>query len=105
MPGFVFRLIAPRPGFTTEMSAAERATMIDHIGYWSALTAAGKVLAFGPVDDPAGAYGIGIIVVGSLAEAEELRAGDPAVRSAHGFRSEIAPMPRLVTPTATYDAA
>jgi hypothetical protein len=105
MPGFVFRLIPPRPGFAKDMSADERATMIEHVGYWSALAAEGKALAFGPVDDPSGAYGIGIIVVDTPAGADELRDGDPAVRSAHGFRSEIAPMPRLVTPTATYDAA
>lgn len=104
MVGFVFRLISPRPGFAFDMSPDERATMMEHVAYWSALAAQGNVLAFGPVDDPSGSYGIGIVVAASQSEAEELRDGDPAIRSRHGFRTEIAPMRRLVTPTSTYDA-
>jgi hypothetical protein len=57
------------------------------------------------VADPTGPYGIGIIVVESQAEAEAIRDNDPAARSPHGFSTEIAPMLRLVTPTAVYDAA
>ncbi len=104
MMGFVFRLIPPRPSFVFDMSAEERATMTDHVGYWSALKAQGRVVAFGPVNDPQGGYGIGIVLAEDLAAAEAIRDADPAVRSAHGFRGEIAPMLRLVTPTATYDA-
>jgi len=55
------------------MSAAERAVMIEHVAYWTQLARSGQVLAFGPV-------------------------AGPAVQSGHGFRTEIAPMPRLVTP-------
>jgi hypothetical protein len=46
-----------------------------------------------------------VVLTADLAAAERLRDGDPAMRSAHGFRTEILPMLRLVTPTATYDAA
>ena len=98
MAGFVFRLIPPRPDFSATMSADERAVMAEHVAYWSELAAAGSVLAFGPVADPAGPYGIGIIVAGDLAAAEALRDADPAVRSGRGFRTEIAPMLALVTP-------
>jgi len=56
MIGFVFRLIPPRPSFSSDMSEGERATMMEHIAYWSALAEEGNVLAFGPVDDPSGAY-------------------------------------------------
>ena len=101
--GFVFRLIAPRPGFVSDMSPDERATMMEHVGYWSTLAEEGKALAFGPVNDANGPYGIGIILAESQADAERLRDNDPAVKSAHGFRAELAPMLRLVTPTATYD--
>jgi len=104
MRGFVFRLIPPRPSFPLDMSAEERATMMEHVGYWSTLTEQGQVLAFGPVDDPQGAYGIGIILGESQSAAEELRDHDPAVKSPYGFRTEIAPMRRLVTPHGTYDA-
>jgi len=52
---------------------------------------------------PSGPYGIGIIVALGMAEAESVRDNDPAVRSTHGFRSEIAPMLRLVTADGTHD--
>jgi uncharacterized protein YciI len=98
MPGFVFKLIPPRADFMTDMSAAERETMSEHVEYWRALMADGHVVAFGPVADAAGPYGIGVIVADDLPAAEELCARDPAARSAHGFRTEIAPMLRLVAP-------
>jgi uncharacterized protein len=104
VPGYVFRLIAPRPKFAVDMSPDERATMLEHVGYWADLMAQGKVIAFGPVGDPAGAYGLGVILAADVAEAEALRDGDPAVRSSHGFRAELAPMLRLVTPDGTHDA-
>ncbi len=104
MMGFVFRLIPPRPDFAFDMSPDERATMMEHVGYWSALAEQGRALAFGPVNDASGSYGIGIVVAASRSEAEKLRDLDPAIRSPHGFRTEIAPMLRLVTPTRTYDA-
>jgi uncharacterized protein YciI len=87
-----------------DMSADERATMIEHVSYWSVLTEQGRVLAFGPVGDPGGAYGIGIVLAESQTEAEALRDDDPAIRSPYGFTTEISPMLRLVTPSETYDA-
>ncbi|HEY4929453.1 MAG TPA: YciI family protein [Acidimicrobiales bacterium] len=104
MKGFVFRLIPPRPDFASDLSDDERAIISEHAGYWSGLAAQGTALAFGPVADPAGGYGIGIIVVDDLQAAEALRDADPAVTSPHGFRSEISPMLRLVTPTGQFDA-
>jgi uncharacterized protein YciI len=79
------------------MSPEERATMMEHMAYWRNLTETGHVVAFGPVDDPEGPYGIGIIVADDLAAARALRDDDPAVRSPHGFRTEITPMAQLVT--------
>jgi uncharacterized protein YciI len=103
MMGFLFRLIPPRPTFSLDMSTDERATMMEHVEYWSALTEQGRVLAFGPVGDPRGAYGIGIVLAESKTEAEGLRDRDPAIRSHHGFMTEIAPILRLVTPDQIYD--
>jgi uncharacterized protein YciI len=105
MTGFVFRLIPPRPDFPFTMSDDERATMAAHGAYWSALAARGTAFAFGPVNDPEGPYGIGIIVAEGQKEAEEVRDADPALSSPHGFRTEILPMLSLVTPTARYDAS
>ena len=104
MTGYVFRLIPPRPDFALTMSEDERAVMDAHFGYWGALLARGQVIAIGPVADPNGPYGIGIVLAADLAEAEVIRDGDPAMRSHFAFRTEIAPMLRLVTQSGAYDA-
>jgi uncharacterized protein YciI len=85
------------------MSSEERAVMDSHFGYWGELLARGQVIAIGPVADPHGPYGIGIVLAADLAEAEGIRDGDPAMRSPFGFRTEIAPMLRLVTQSGAYD--
>ncbi|MCU1494415.1 MAG: hypothetical protein JWO62_2179 [Acidimicrobiaceae bacterium] len=103
MKGFVFRLIPPRPDFAFTLSDEELATMTAHARYWAGLTAQGKAVAYGPVDDPSGNYGIGIMVVEDETEAMKLRADDPALLSPHGFHSEIAPMLGLVTPGGRFD--
>ena len=77
--------------------------MMEHVEYWSALTREGRVLAFGPVGDPREVYGIGIVLAENQTEAETLRDRDPAIKSPHGFATEIAPMLRLVTPDQTYE--
>ncbi len=104
MPAFVYRLIAPRPTFSVDMSEDERTTLTEHGRYWQQLMDEGKALAFGPVHDPAGSYGLGLLIAGDLAEAQALRDADPAILAPHGLRAEIAPMPRLVTPTGVYEA-
>lgn len=103
MKGFVYRLIAPRPTFATDITADERATLVDHGAYWSALMAAGKAVAFGPVDDPRGSYGLGILLVDDLDEAEAIRDADPAITAPHGLRAELAPMIRLVTADGVFE--
>jgi uncharacterized protein YciI len=104
MMGFVFRLIPPRPTFMLDMSDDERVVMTAHFGYWAELLAHGRVVAFGPVQDPAGPYGIGIVLAENMAAAEALRDADPAMQSPHGFVTEIAPMARLVTQAGSFDA-
>ena len=104
MKGFVFRLIPPRSDFAFTMSEAGRETMMAHVGYWSGLASQGQALAFGPVDDPGGNYGIGIVLAEDLTAAQALRDADPAVLSTHGFHTEIAPMLSLVTPGGRFDA-
>jgi uncharacterized protein YciI len=104
VPGYVFRLFPPRPDFTVTMSTDERAVMGAHFAYWGELLARGQVVAFGPVADPNGPYGIGIVLAPDLPSAEVIRDHDPAMRSPFGFRTEIAPMLRLVTQSGAYDA-
>ena len=104
MSGYLFKLIPPRPDFAFTQSDDERATMFEHVHYWGELASAGKTLAYGPVDDPSGGYGIGIVLAENLQAAERLRYDDPVIRSL-GFHTEIFPMLSLVTPSARYDAA
>jgi uncharacterized protein YciI len=84
------------------MTDDERQTMAEHAAYWQRLMTDGRVVAFGPVDDPAGSYGLAIVLADDLAQAEAMRDADPAVLSPHGLRVEIAPMFRLITPSGTY---
>jgi uncharacterized protein YciI len=105
MKGFVLRLIPPRADFGFTMTEDELETMRRHAAYWSDLSAAGTVVAFGPVDDPQGTYGVGIILVEDMRGAELVRDGDPAQTSPHGFRTEISPMLSLVTPVGRFDAS
>jgi len=86
------------------MSEDEQATMTAHVAYWSGLTAGGAVLAFGPIADPSGPHGVAVLLADDLSAAEALRDEDPAVLSAHGFRTEVIPFLGLVTPDGRCDA-
>jgi len=88
----------------SRMSDDERATMTSHFAHWGELLAQGRVAAVRPVNDPAGPYGIGIVLAEDMADAEAVRDADPAMQSRHGFVTEIAPMVRLVTPAGSFDA-
>jgi uncharacterized protein YciI len=93
---FLCRLIPPRPDFPLTMTAEERAIMQNHVAYWTGHLARGTALVFGPVADPKGAWGIGIVAVPDLAAVEALRDADPTILSGRGFRYEILPMPQVV---------
>lgn len=105
MPGFLFKLIPPRPDLRSTMTDDERTTMMAHVGYWTKFAEDGVAVAFGPVDDPAGTYGIGIILADDLSAAEALCAADPTMTSGLGFRMEVLPMVSLVTPNGRHAAA
>jgi uncharacterized protein YciI len=93
---FLCRLLPPRTDFVQTMSADERGIMQQHVGYWRGKVATGEALLFGPVADPAGGYGIGVIRVPDMAAMEALRDADPAMRAGVGFRYDILPMPQVV---------
>jgi uncharacterized protein YciI len=95
---YLCRLIPPRASFATEMTPAEAKAMGEHVAYWTDLLSKGKVIAFGPVMDPQGPWGVGIVSVGDAAELHELQANDPAIKASIGLRYEAYEMPRLVYP-------
>jgi uncharacterized protein len=88
---FYIRLIPPRPTFAGDMSADERALMQQHVAYFRGLFDQGKVLIFGPVLDPTDNFGMGVLEVDDLAEAERLLAQDPTVLAGLN-RFRISPM-------------
>ena len=97
MGGFVLRLIGPRPTFPGDMTPAEAELMGQHAAYWRELTRAGTAVAFGPVLDPEGVYGLAVLRAFDEVEAQGVAAVDPVIRADAGFRFEIAPMMALVT--------
>jgi uncharacterized protein YciI len=95
---FFFKLIPPRPTFAQDMTDAEAAIMREHAAYWKNWMDRGRVVAFGPVADPKGGYGMGIVQLEDDSEIDSLRLNDPTIKANRGFRFEISPILRLVTP-------
>lgn len=70
--------------------------MREHGAYWRALAERGIAVAFGPVADPKGAWGMGILNAKDEAELDTLHLSDPVIKSGRGFRYETYPMLNLV---------
>ena len=75
---FTLYLNPPRPNFMHDMTDAERAIMQRHIAYWNEFLERGIVLAFGPVLDPQGIHGLGIVEVENEQQVKDMIANDPA---------------------------
>ena len=75
---FFVRTSNPRPTFHLDMTAEERATMTQHVAFWTEKAGRGQAPVFGPVADPAGMYGILIANVADEGELKSLLARDPA---------------------------
>jgi uncharacterized protein YciI len=78
---FFLKLLPPRPTFTQDMTDGERGIMNNHIEYWKEKMDKGMVIVFGPVFDPKGGYGMGVIEAADEEEAKNFGAGDPAYRA------------------------
>lgn len=95
---FLVRLLPPRPSFLFDMNEAERRTMGEHAGYWQGLLEGGTAVAFGPVADPKGAWGLGLLELeDGEAAVRRIEAQDPAIVSGLGFRYEILNVPQLLS--------
>jgi uncharacterized protein YciI len=96
MAYFFFKLVPARPDFSgATMTDEDRQIMQEHVAYWTDQRDKGVALIFGPVHDPKGVFGVGIIEIEDEAAAQQLSVDDPAVKSGLQ-RTEIYPMPRLV---------
>jgi uncharacterized protein YndB with AHSA1/START domain len=93
---YLCKLIAPRPSFPFDMSEQERNVMQEHVGYWQGWLQRGVAVVFGPVMDPSGPWGAGVVRVADAAQLKELQDNDPALRAQLGFRYEAYPMPNAI---------
>jgi uncharacterized protein YciI len=93
---FLLKLLPPRPTFTADMSAAERQVMLDHGAYLRKYVESGTVIVMGPVQDPAGSWGLAVFEAGSEEEVRSVIARDPTTLSGIAFRWEIYPMLQAV---------
>jgi uncharacterized protein len=73
---FVYKLIPPRPTLPVAMTDAEAAFMDQHFAYWSRFD-----VVLGPVLDPSGTCGLGVIAGDNPNDITALGAEDPAVKS------------------------
>jgi len=92
MPFFFCRLNPPRPDFAKSMTDAERALMGQHAAYLKAKQAKGTVVLFGPVGDPKGVWGLGILECTDETQARALTDNDPTVQSGQGFSYDVCPI-------------
>lgn len=98
MPHFFLKLIPPRPTFAEDMTPGEAEVMARHAAYLRELAGQGVGFAFGPVLDPAGAWGMGIIEAADADEARRLTDRDPVVVAGLACY-EIFPMRLSITQT------
>ena len=89
MNHFLYKLIPPRQTFALDMTEAEGAILHEHFAYWSRLISERKAIAYGPVIDPKGMYGVAVVEIENHATAMSIAVGDPAIRSKTGFGFEI----------------
>jgi uncharacterized protein YndB with AHSA1/START domain len=93
---FLLRLIPPRPSFAQDMTEQERRVMMEHVVYWQGHTNANEVIAYGPVADPKGGWGVAIVEVEGEARVKQLTSEDPVMIQKLGARYEILPMPQVI---------
>ncbi len=88
---FVYKLIAPRASFATDMSDGEKAVMGEHFAYWTELFERGRAVVFGAVLEPAGVWGLAVVEAESADEVHAIAKDDPAVKTGT-FAFEIGTM-------------
>lgn len=93
---FLCRLVPPRPTFALDMSAGEKEIMARHAEYLRTQLARRRIVVFGPVLDPKGAWGVAVARVADEDELRAILAQDPAIQAAMGMSYETYPMATAV---------
>jgi uncharacterized protein YciI len=97
MKYYYAKLHGPRADFARTMTPAELKLMQEHGAYLRTFAAKRWAVAFGPVADPQGAFGVGLWEVPDEVDVAAICAADPVIRAGAGFRYELHPMPSLVS--------
>ena len=95
MNHFLYKLIPPRPTFDRDMTKSEQPIMGRHVAYWQGLAEHGTAIVFGPVSDPAGAWGLAVVEAETTEQVRALGDADPAVVSGLAH-FEVCPMPGAI---------
>lgn len=93
---YFYKLIPPRATFPADMTPEEREMMQRHAAYWGEQIKKGNTVLVGPVADPSGSFGLGILRLEDPNDLDGLVAHDPAILANAGFRSEVFPMPLIM---------
>ena len=88
---FFVRLIPPRATFPMDITSEEKLLMQEHARYTRRSFDAGKILIYGPVMAPGGAFGMAVFEVADEAEVRQFLENDPTVLAGLN-RFEIHPM-------------
>jgi uncharacterized protein len=88
---YFFKLIPPRSTFPFDITEAEQRLMDEHAHYFQEQFASGKILLYGPVMAPAGAFGLAVLEAETAEEVKQFGEGDPSVKAGLN-RFEFYPM-------------
>jgi uncharacterized protein YciI len=92
MKHYFFKLNPPRATFMQDMTPEEAKLMQEHVGYWKKFADEGIAVVYGPVSDPKGGFGAGIIELEDGVDPKTLTEEDPVVKAKKGFSIEVHPM-------------
>lgn len=99
MKYYFYRLQVSRPTFLADTTGDEKILMQKHDAYLQDLLARKKAVVFGPVADPAGLWGAGVLQLDDDEDAQALMDADPIIRENIGFSCKLLPMPRILQPS------
>ena len=94
MKYFLCKFMPPRPDFLQTMTPTEGELMKQHGMFMNELLDKGLVVAHGPVDDPAGGWGMSLYAVADDHDIHATTSQDPMVIHGGG-RYEVYPMRHL----------
>ena len=97
MKFYLCKLVPPRPTFPQDMTPREAEIMQAHVAYCGKLLEAGKAVVFGPVADPRGVWGLGVLQLPDDADPQAIVAEDPVMKANAGFAYQVMPMLQAAT--------